>query len=173
MIPLALLVAGALLRRLPTGWIRARWPRRSHPIDVLLIAQLLSLAIAAGRPIGPALHDVAGLLPSREAAVVDDVVVRMRTSGVAGALAATRGPLAALAGRLAQAQLSGAPPTAGIDAFVTSTRDADRFRSIEEARVVGIKLTLPLTLLLLPGFVLITIAPYVMDQLGPLIGSAR
>lgn len=173
MIPLSLLVAGALLWKLPTGSIRARWPRRRRPIDVLLIAQLLSLAIAAGRPIGAALHDVARLLPSVEAAVVGDVVARMRTSGVAAALVATRGPLAELAGRLAQAQLSGAPPIAGIDAFVTSMRDADRYRSVEEARVVGIKLTLPLTLLLLPGFVLITIAPYVVDQLGPLIGSAR
>jgi pilus assembly protein TadC len=88
-------------------------------------------------------------------------------------LVETRGPLADLAARLAQSHLSGAPAAATLDAFVASMHDAERYRSVEAARIVGVKLTLPLTLLLLPGFILLTIAPFVVDQLGPLLGSAQ
>lgn len=173
MIFVSLVAAIAVLRPIPSVCIPIRWSRRDRPLDVLLIARLLSLSVAAGRPIGSGLQDIAGLLPPPEAAAVESVVARMRTMGVARALVETRGPLIDLTARLAQAHLSGAPTSESIETFITSTRDAERYRSVEEARVVGVKLTLPLTLLLLPGFILLTIAPFVMDQLGPLIGSAR
>lgn len=147
--------------------------RRRRQVDVLLVARLLALSIASGQPIGSGLQEIATLLPSFEAGEVEKVIGRTRSVGVARALVETPGPLSDLAARLAQAHLSGAPATAAIDAFVTSMHDVARYRSVEEARIVGVKLTLPLTLLLLPGFILLTIGPYVMDQLGPLLGTAR
>ena len=148
-----------------------RRPRRQ--VDVMLIARLLALSIASGQPIGSGLQEIATLLPSTEAQEVEKVIGRTRSVGVARALVETSGPLADLAARLAQSHLSGAPAAAALDAYVASMHDAERYRSIEEARIVGVKLTLPLTLLLLPGFILLTIAPFVVEQLGPFLGTAR
>lgn len=168
-IVLALILVAWRPHRISLGRLR----RRERDPDVMLIARLLALSIASGQPIGAGLQDIAKLLPAAEAREVRKVIQRARSVGIAPALVEASGPLAGLAGRLAQAHLSGAPATASIEAFVTSMHDAARYRSLEEARTVGVKLTLPLTLLLLPGFILLTIAPFVLDQLGPLLGAAR
>lgn len=168
-IVLSLILAKWRPRRVSVGWLR----RRDRDPDVMLIARLLALSIASGQPIGAGLQDIAELLPAAEAHEVAMLMKRARSVGLASALVETSGPMAELSGRLAQAHLSGAPATAAIEAFVTSMHDATRYRSLEEARTVGVKLTLPLTLLLLPGFVLLTIVPFVLDQLGPLLGNAR
>ena len=49
-------------------------PRRAgrRDIDVLLVARLLALSIASGRPLGRALADVGQRLPDSEAAAIDD-----------------------------------------------------------------------------------------------------
>ena len=152
---------------------RRRRRRRRSQVDVMLIARLLALSIASGQPIGSGLIEIVSLLPSTEAEAVEKVIGRARSVGLARAMVETSGPLADLAARLAQAHLSGAPAAAALEAFVASMHDAERYRSIEEARIVGVKLTVPLTLLLLPGFVLLTIAPFVVEQLGPILGTAR
>ncbi len=70
MILVSLVAALVLLWRIPSDFVRIRWPRRERSVDVLLIARLLALSVASGRPIGSGLQDIASLLPPAEATVV-------------------------------------------------------------------------------------------------------
>lgn len=165
-----LLVATLLLNRM-----RLRpgpsTPTRGGEPDALLVARLLALAVSAGRPLGRAFEDVRSRLSDVDRSVIDDLVVRASQIGLARALVETTGPLADLAERLAKTQVTGAPVAPALDAYISLVHDTRRARAIEEARLIGVKLVLPLTLLLLPGFIALVIAPFVFEQLDGLLGG--
>ncbi len=168
---IGLVVAAALSGLLPTPrFVR----RREHPqhIDVLVVARLLALSIAAGRPLGRALTDVRRRLPEPDVSAIDDILGRANRDGLTRSLVETVGPLADLAERLAKAQVTGAPVGPALDAFISTLHDARRFQAVEEARTIGVKLIVPLTLLLLPGFLALVVAPFVLEQLEELLGAA-
>ncbi len=146
--------------------------RRHQPVDLLVVARLLALSIASGRPLGQALEDVSNRLPDSAASTIDDILGRANRSGLTRSLVETVGPLADLAERLAKAQVTGAPVGPVLDAFISTLHDARRFQAVEEARMIGVKLVVPLTLLLLPGFLALVVAPFVLEQLEGLLGSA-
>lgn len=164
------LALGALL----VAWPRLPSPMRprstSSSVDVLMVARLLALSVASGRPLGPALTDVRQRLPECEVVEVDEILGRASRDGLTRALVETTGPLAGLAERLAKAQVTGAPVGAALDAFIATLHDARRFRAVEEARTIGVKLIVPLTLFLLPGFLALVVAPFVLEQLDGLLG---
>ena len=143
---------------------------RSGP-DVVLIARLLSIAVAAGQPLGSALISASELVPIAERALVEDLLARARSVGLSRALSETDGELESLAHRLATAQITGAPIGTVLEAFVTSAFDARRARALEEARTLGVHLIVPLALLLLPGFVALVVGPYVVEQFFGLVGQ--
>lgn len=170
MVVIGLVVAVAL-----AGSVRLPRPvrcgrRRSHG-DVLVVARLLAVSIASGSTLARALADVARRLPATDAPAIDDVLVRANRDGLTRALAETTGPLGDLAGRLAKAQVTGAPVGPALDAFIATLHDARRLRAVEEARTIGVKLVVPLTLLLLPGFLALVVAPFVLEQLDALLGA--
>ena len=68
--------------------------------------------------------------------------------------------------------MTGAPVRAALDAFISTLHDARRFQAVEEARTIGVKLIVPLTLLLLPGFLALVVAPFVLEQMEGLLGVA-
>jgi hypothetical protein len=144
---------------------------RDRPPDDLLVARLLSLTVSAGHPIGRALAEVNRQLPERDRVAIDDILGRARHVGIARALIETRGPLSSLAERLAKAQVTGAPIGPTLDAYISMVHDARRAAALEEARTIAVKLVIPLTLLLLPGFIALVIAPFVLEQLDGLLGG--
>ena len=146
--------------------------RKNQPIDVMVVARLLALSIASGRPLGRALEDVRNRLPESHVAVIDDILNRAKRHGLTRSLIETVGPLADLAERLAKAQVTGAPVGPALDAFISMLHDARRLQAVEEARTIGVKLIIPLTLLLLPGFLALVVAPFVLEQLEGLLGTA-
>ncbi|HEY5649866.1 MAG TPA: type II secretion system F family protein [Acidimicrobiia bacterium] len=156
--------------------VSARRPRlhrrlRDEEPDELLVARLLALTVSAGHPIGRALGEVNGRLPEHHRAAIDDILGRARHLGIARALVETRGPLSGLTARLAKAQVTGAPILPALDAYIAMVHDARRAAALEDARTIGVKLIIPLTLLLLPGFIALVIAPLVLEQLGGLLGE--
>lgn len=167
---IGLAVAAIVSGVLPLPGLRRR-RRGRQQVDVLVVARLLALSIASGRPLGRALEDVRERLPQPGAAVIDDILGRANQHGLTRSLIETVGPLADLAERLAKAQVTGAPVGPALDAFISTTHDARRLQAVEEARIVGVKLMVPLTLLLLPGFLALVVAPFVLDQLGALLGG--
>lgn len=172
MVLMALLVSALLAGSLRWHPVHPRRRRPRHQIDVLLVARLLTLAISAGHPLGTALQDVRARLPESARPAVDDVLARARSAGLARSLAETTGPLDELAGRLARAHITGASVAPVLDAYVALVQDARRARAVEDARTIGVKLILPLTLLLLPGFIALVIAPFVLEQLDGLLGRS-
>lgn len=146
--------------------------RRRRRIDALVVARLLALSVASGRPLGHALADVRRRLPESEVAAIDDILSRANRHGLTRSLVETTGPLGDLAERLAKAQVTGAPVGPALEAFIATLHDARRFQAVEEARTIGVKLIVPLTLLLLPGFLALVVAPYVLEQLQELLGVA-
>jgi hypothetical protein len=143
------------------GW------RRTVEIDVVGVATLLLVRVGAGMPLIPALAAAAGDDPEIEA-----VARRSRRIGSAAALASASGPLAPLLRGLADAAISGAPPEPAIRSFLDSERRRRHTSAIERARRLPVRLMIPMTLLVLPGFVLMVYGPafigMIRDLAGPL-----
>lgn len=145
---------------------RRRWRRHVDP-DVMDLAARLLVAVGAGLPLIPALERACG-----EHAEVRRVLRRWRRLGAAAALATASGSPGALLRSLAEAVSSGAAPAPAIRGFIESERVRRQGVRIERARRLPVRLMVPMTLLVLPGFVLMVYGPafigLVADLLGPL-----
>jgi tight adherence protein C len=79
------------------------------------------------------------------------------------------GPATALLALADRALVTGAPLLASIDGYATSLRRDERAAAVEKARRLPVKLLFPLALLILPGFLLLTVGPALLaglDRLG-------
>jgi hypothetical protein len=56
-----------------------------------------------------------------------------------------------------------------LDAFIVTSEEEERARVLERIRTLPVRLIIPLALLLLPGFVLVVVAPGVVETLGGLL----
>jgi tight adherence protein B len=169
LIGLGLAFLVATRRRLPRISLRRR--TEAH-VDVLMVARLLALSVASGYPLARGFVEISTRVAEPERAAINDILGRARRDGLTRALVETTGPLDGLAERMAKAQVTGAPVGPALDAFISTTHDARRFQAVEEARTIGVKLIVPLTLLLLPGFLALVVAPFVLEQLDGLLGAA-
>jgi pilus assembly protein TadC len=106
------------------------------------------------------------------AAYVESVVGRLRL-GVPAPQAWERPPprLAALAGAMVLAELSGAPAAAMVARAAADSRAADRERVELAAARLGVRLVLPLGLAVLPGFVLLAVVPIVLGLASAVLRS--
>ncbi|GIU91176.1 MAG: hypothetical protein KatS3mg011_0082 [Acidimicrobiia bacterium] len=156
----ALLVLGWRPRRLP----KLVGTRRDDP--VLATARLLSLGLTAGLPLASALHRT-----TEETGVGRELAALTRRAtavGLAQALVETEGELAGLARLLARAQLSGAPLTEAVGAFIRARTLESRTERLRRIRTLPVTLLVPLSLMLLPGFVVLVMGPVVATQISEL-----
>ena len=138
-------------------------PRRPSPGDEnILLAELTALGLSAGMSFSASL-----------AAAADHVSVetgrRVRRALRSKDTRDPQGPGAALFALADRATVTGAPLLASIDGYALSLRRNLRAQSVERARRLPVKLLFPLALLILPGFLLLTIGPAVLagvDRLG-------
>ncbi|HJR93781.1 MAG TPA: type II secretion system F family protein [Acidimicrobiia bacterium] len=155
-----------LVGGLLAGRVRRRQVRPSP--DVVRLGSVLLVLVGSGMPLITALSVAAEGDPATEA-----VVRRSRRLGTAAALAGASGPLAPLLHRLANAAVSGAAPEQAIRAFIDAERRRRHTEAVERARRLPVRLMIPLTLLVLPGFVLMVYGPAFIslthDLLGPLV----
>ncbi len=93
-----------------------------------------------------------------------------RRSGLARALGGCSGRGARFYLLLARAQTTGASIAGAVASFVDERRQEDRARSLEAARKLPVKLTIPLALLILPGFVALTVGPSVLTTVRSIFG---
>jgi tight adherence protein C len=106
-----------------------------------------------------------------EAAEVRSVLRVAREEGLAGALmAGADGPAGRLFAVLARAQVTGSSSIKAVALFVDEERKDRRARAAETAQRLPVKLTIPLALLILPGFVLLTLGPTVVSTVQRLLG---
>jgi Type II secretion system (T2SS), protein F len=106
-------------------------------------------------------------------AYLDQVVARLRLGVPAReAWAGPPAELEPLARALVLAELSGAPAASVVVRAASDARAAARERMEFGAARLGVRLVLPLGLAVLPGFVLLAVAPIVLGLAASVIGSA-
>ena len=176
--PASLVVLGALVHPLlgvaaATVWILGLRRRRasSQPSSGLqVLAGALVVGAAAGLSLQTSLKGACGVVDSQQRAQVERVLRDSHQIGLGAALAAAEGSAAPLFGRLARAQVTGAPLIATVAAFAAEERANRRALGVEAARKLPVKLTIPLALLVLPGFLLLTAAPAAVGSIQRLLG---
>jgi tight adherence protein C len=163
-IVVALAVLGTAALLLARRRIRARADRDADG-DVAVLGELVALGLSAGLTFPAALDlgagEVAPLLRSEVAGVLREA----RSSGAGAILESASGRarrLYLLAGR---AMVTGAPVLTAVEALVAERRDEERSRVRARARRLPVRMLFPLALLILPGFVLLTLGPALLGAL--------
>ena len=167
------LIVGGLLGGLLfacVGELMAVLPRmRRARVDTLAVASRLLVLVGSGLTLVPALSAAAGGVPE-----IEVVVRRWRRLGGSAALSSASGPLAPLLHRLGEAAASGSAPEPAIRGFIEAERRLRHTVLVERARRLPVRMMVPMTLLVLPGFVLMVYGPtflgLVSDLVGPLAG---
>jgi tight adherence protein C len=157
------LAAGMLLGR---RRLRAR-RRRSEDAaaDVAVLAEMVGLALSAGLTLSQALRAAGPLIHPSLQREVATVLRRATRSGLGNALSAATGHGRRFFVLVARAVVTGAPLAPAVDSFVREAAAERRAVRLEDARRLPVRLMLPLALLILPGFVLLTVGPTVLAAL--------
>ncbi len=160
----ALLLVVALPRW--TSVLGSRRRSTSSQPDLGEIAGLLSVGLHGGLSLTGALAATAAALDPGTADAIRLILRSAQITGLREALLHAPDPLGPLTRRLAESERTGAPLIATLDAFAREQAAASHARVVERARALPVRLTIPLTLLILPGSVLALVGPTVVDLLG-------
>jgi hypothetical protein len=159
---------GAVLGALaPPVWMRLRQrPAASPPLALILL--LLLVQLRSGLSVLAALIEVSDAVPEyRNLRTVARVA---RVSGLVTAMSHADDDLRPLVAQLARAQRSGASLSGSVRRMLEERLAADRASRIARARTLPVKLMIPVTLLMLPGLILLLYAPSLLAMFEDLIG---
>lgn len=157
--------SGALAVGLLMGWSRIRTQRRRREAaasDVAVLAEMVSLGLSAGLTLSQALQAAQPLVHPVLEQEVETVLRQASHGGLSAALASARGHGRRFFVLIAHAVVTGAPLAPAVDSFVREAAAERRAAHLEAARRLPVRLLLPLALLILPGFVLLTVGPTVL-----------
>jgi ABC-type transporter Mla subunit MlaD len=134
---------------------------------VLLV---LLVELRAGRSTLAALQQAAAAFPGHREL---SLAARLATvQGLTAAVEECRGEIKGLVAQLARAQRSGSAVADTVRSLLDADIAAERTRRMERARSLPVSLIIPITLLVLPGMVLLLYAPSLLrlfsDLSGPL-----
>jgi hypothetical protein len=159
--PAASLAAGGAMGAV--AWRRRLSLHRSEAeqaeADVTLLAELVLLGIRAGLTFTAALEMGAVEVSPALRREVTMVVRRARLHSAAAVLEHAGGLARRLYAAAGRASLTGAPVADAVAAFVAERRDEERARRRAAAARLPVRMLVPLSLLILPGFVLLTVGP--------------
>ncbi|HEU4320430.1 MAG TPA: type II secretion system F family protein [Acidimicrobiia bacterium] len=147
---------------------RARRREDADP-STSLVLLLLLIELRSGMSVLAALHGVSSVLPG-----YDNLRIVARVASVAGLIAAiahANDELRPVVAQLARAQRSGASLGGTVRRMLDEDLAEDRARRIARARALPVRLMMPVTLLILPGMVLMLYAPSILDMFEELTGS--
>ena len=151
-----------------TGWRRIHERRaaaRAIAAEVALLGDLVGLGLSGGRPFPAALAIAGHHLASPLGDEVAGVVRQVTRNGAPGALAVADGAAVRLYQLAGRALSTGAPLGAAVLEFTDEVRAAQHTERLAAARRLPVILMVPLALLILPGFVLLTVAPAVVGAI--------
>lgn len=173
MIALSLGSAGVVLGGLPLGLLIAlgwlaweRRPQRTGKPAFRPILLMLLVELRAGLSVLAALHAVAGRFPDHR-----DLVVAVRLASVIGlerAVDKTTGQTRVLMAHLARANASGGSAADAVRRMLDSDIAREKANRLARTRALPVRLMLPVTLLLLPGVVLLAYGPTLVSLLNDL-----
>ncbi|NNF10166.1 MAG: hypothetical protein HKN74_07775 [Acidimicrobiia bacterium] len=147
---------------------RLRASRRSREgaeRDVAVLAELVGLGLSAGLTLAQSLEAARSFVHADLDREVGELLRRSVRGGLGQSLAAADGFGRRLYAGAARAVVTGAPLAPAVDAFVREAVAEQRAADLEAARRLPVRLMLPLALLILPGFVLLTVGPTVLAAL--------
>lgn len=139
--------------------------------DEVLLAHALLVALSGGLTVAVGLHVVRDHLAPGLAESTDQVLRRATSDGLGAALQAAEGPGARLFHDLGAAHASGAPLVVALGARARELHERSRTEALQAARQLPVKMTFPLTLLMVPGFVILTIGPTIVSAFRSLFDS--
>lgn len=143
---------------------RARRAGRRLRREALLLAELAHLGLVAGLSIPVALHQAATGVGGATGAEALSALRAARASGLSRALGAA-GASSHLLRVLAHALRTGSSAAPAVAAHASELRRELRAEELARARRLPVRLLLPLALLILPGFVVLTLGPAVLAGL--------
>lgn len=167
--PLGAVVGGLL----PIAW-RHLTRRREREIPKTLVLLLLLVELRSGLSVLAALTGASDALPGYRA--LRTVARVARVSGLVAALPHADDRLRPVVAQLARAQRSGASLSGAVRRMLESELAEERSRRIARARTLPVRLMVPVTLLMLPGLILLLYAPSLLvmfeDLTGVLVASS-
>lgn len=149
-------------------WLR-RTGRPADPPPPRLLIILLLVELRSGSSVLAALQATSDRLPDYPA--LGRVTRTATVSGILAALAMCDDGLRPIVAQLARAQKSGASLTSAMRRMLEQDLAAHRADRLAVARALPVKLMIPVTLLMLPGLVLLLYAPGLIRTFGQLTGS--
>ena len=162
-------VAGALIAiSAPTlvGWLRTRSAAKPPPRRLVYLLVLVELR--SGMSVLGALHGASRSLPDDE-----DLARLVRLGLVAGLRAAldeSDARLRPLLLALVRAQHTGASLTESVRRLIDDEIRTERTDAVSRARRLPVRLMIPITLLMLPGLILVIYAPGLLAMFDQLTG---
>ena len=162
------LVWFSLKRRRALRGRRLARERAEGEIELLTHSMLIGLS--------GGLSPAASLALSREALrsglgeEVDMVLRRSVQEGLAASLLNATGVGGRLFRQVGAAHLSGAPLGLALTALAAEQRAVTRARAVEAARRLPVKMVVPITLLMLPGLLVLLVGPLVLPSVARLLG---
>ncbi len=164
--------AGLAVAAAAVAGARRRAARRTgsarSEADVTVLAELTLLGLSAGLTFAAALAAASRHVSSDLAGEVRQVLRRGRATGLTAALEQGAGGAVRLYRMAGRAVATGAPLLPAVAAFVDERRHADHAARLAAARRLPVRLLLPLALLILPGFVVLTAGPALLGAVDRL-----
>ena len=143
--------------------------RRDPQPQVRLVMLLLLVELRSGLSVLAALQAVAGALPAY--AGLQRVTRLAAVSGLTGSIEVADTRLRPVIAQLARAQRSGASLSETVRRLLDRDLAEERTARLVRARSLPVKLMIPITLLMLPGLVLLLYAPTFLGLFSDLTGS--
>jgi len=135
---------------------------RAAGLEVVDLARFLLVGVGAGWSLDASLRHARAHLVTSLGAEVGEILRGGRVDGLAASLASADGAGAALFHMLARTHLGGVPLDRSLATFIREAVDRRRGEITERARRLPVRMVVPLTLLMLPGFVLLVAGPAVL-----------
>ena len=142
---------------------------RPVPVPVRLVLIVILIEIRSGRSVLAALQGAASRLPAD--ADLARVTRLASVAGLGASRAAAPPSLRPVVSQLARAQRSGASLTGAVHRLIEEDLADERSSRLARARSLPTRLMVPVTLLMLPGLVLLMYAPSLISVFEGLVGG--
>ena len=162
--PIGALLGGVL----PWGYRTLRSSRKGGPPRRLFLILLL-VEVRSGMSVLASLHGVAGMM--KDHPEVERIARVASVSGLSEAISHAGPELRPILAQLARSQRSGASLSDSLRGLLERDLAAERARRLARARSLPVRIMIPVTLLMLPGLVLLLYAPALVGLLTDLTGT--
>ncbi|MDE0139515.1 MAG: type II secretion system F family protein [bacterium] len=148
---------------------RERLARRRAEGELELLTHSMLIGLSGGLSPAGALALARESLSSSLGQEVDRILRHAVKAGFTPSLMSARGVGGRLFRQVGAAHLSGSPLELALTALAAEYREAARSSAVEKARRLPVRMVLPLTLLMLPGLLILMIGPLVLPSLARLL----